>query len=237
MTDTILKTVFFVATVLGGASLSVATSSAPSYKIGGFSAALQGGYATQNTKFDAKYVNGATNRSTSSDMSGDGGVVGLNLGYDYVFKNRFLLGLTLHGELSSLKGKTGNAFPPLSDGYTELKQKHAFGAYARLGYVYHRVIPFIKLGYSNSKFDATSKDMLAGLGSNKVSKNLSGFQGGLGCEVLFNRAWSMLGEYTYSVYEKISYPGLLNDGTKTSDIQIKPQTNTFMLKLKYRFNA
>jgi opacity protein-like surface antigen len=235
MKGILFKTAVAVAGLSGVAVAAVTPYSAHHNHAGGFSVALQGGYSTQNTNFEGKYVVGTTNRQSSSNMSGEGGLVGLNLGYDYAFKNKLVVGLTVHGELSSLKGKTSNNFPTVSDGYTELKQKHAFGAYARLGYVYHNVVPYIKLGYVNSRFEAESKDTLAGFGNATASKDLSGFQGGIGCEVLINRNWSVLGEYTYSIYERFSYDGRLRDNTKIADIELRPQTNAFVLKLKYRF--
>lgn len=206
---------------------------------GGFSAALHGGYITQDNTLELKYNSGAlSDNNRSSDMSGNGAFGGLTLGYDHVLQRTFILGLHVHGEASSLKGSIVNSIPfDNAKEETEVKQKHAFGAYGKLGYVSNQFTTYLKVGYINSNFDASTvargRNTSAGTGSG--SKSVSGWQVGIGVQMFITQSVFAAIEFTHAEYEKIEFKSRNNAGAELAKYTVEPKTNSIAVKVGYRF--
>lgn len=190
-------------------------------RITGFSAGMQAGYVSPNHSVD-------TAANTSVDLGGNGGMVGLTLAYDKLFPNKMFMGLGVHGDLTNAKGETivrsSSAVGVNTVVYTvaEAKQKSALGVNVRLGYMFGNVAPYLFAGYVNGKFDVKN----VGTGQVLLSKSLSGFQAGLGSEIMMNPKWSVAGEYKFASYKSENY---------TSTASVRPQTHQVALKLNYKF--
>lgn len=203
----------------------------------GFHLGLHGGYGVQSTDHRVTNDNNGTQRGTR--IGNGGGVFGASLGYTHVFQSNFLLGLTAHIDHSSIEGKSQQTVEGRTEATLKDKQKRFYGVYARMGYRYGNVAPYVKLGYINSKFDSETIDSTSGagngvLGVGKKSKNLSGFQTGLGADIALNDRFTLGMDYTYARYERFSFNGIADNGVKVSTTAVRPETHMFMVNVKFK---
>jgi len=210
----------YLASLLGAALAVSGANASTSICHSGFKVGLGGGYgafkASSQTNFGiVAPVGGApaqTTRTTSGDVGGDGGFGRFFLGYDFVMKNGFVLGLELGASASNIKGTVNrrlevapaNAADPL-----ELKAKDSFDAALRIGFaVRNAFIPYLKVGAESTKFQLRQASFApaapANLADVSVNKRLTGFLIGAGVEVPVTRMFHVGAEYTYSHFNSIS---------------------------------
>lgn len=209
----------YLATLLGAAFAVSGAHASTSICHSGFKVGLGGGYgafkASSQTDFGQVAAAGGgagpTLRTTSGDVGGDGGFGRFFLGYDFVMKNGFVLGLELGASASNIKGTVNrrlevapaNAADPL-----ELKAKDSFDAALRIGFaVRNAFIPYLKIGAESTKFQLRQKSFAPAvnqLADISVNKRLTGFLIGAGVEVPVTRMFHVGAEYTYSHFNSLS---------------------------------
>ena len=118
------------------------------------------------------------------------------------------------------------------------KKKDAIEMALRLGFVMNKVLPYLKLGWSNAKFETTFEDQAPKI--QKDSKRLNGFLVGVGADVKVAPKILLGLEYTCAFYGKWKGKRFeLGDGTAIQDDHIrherKPESHNFMLRVAYTF--
>ncbi len=135
----------------------------------------------------------------SKDLDKTSAIVGIQAGYRQAFSSGFVIGGELN--LSSFSAKkdlaTGPVPTPSAPAVTydlttavELKQPMSFDV--KLGYANGPHMPFISLGYARAKAEAAQMILSNGgyMKAGTGSKNVGGFQWGVGYEFKFNKQWS-----------------------------------------------
>lgn len=195
-----------------------------------FSMGLQGGYLNQSGHFDLH--NQRNTSKTNTDMGSKGGTVGLLIGYDRLIMSKAMLGVELFGSFQDTKAehKTSNV---AGDFNSHIKMKESYGAALRMGYVMGPMMPYLKAGYVNTKFESH-------LDNETLNKEATTSQrkGGMLAAIGFDyklcgqfKNWSVGGEYSYTWYRNINVS--LPNGSYTQDY--KPKVNAVNLRLKYSF--
>ena len=202
-------------------------------------------------------------RSYLNDLSLDGINGGLYAGYGKEWGcSRVYLGLEAGYFFDGSKGKytytpTANAIGDVLR--TEVKRKDGIEFAARMGWVFNQTMPYIKLGWANTKLEATQITVphngvaaVPGPGVDStaqppltqkfLSKRVNGFLVGAGIDMKLNRCWIAGLEYTYTRYQKKRGP------LQIANVAVNPATaadgwnsgvrlsdNKFRLRLTYQF--
>ncbi|MGL4426581.1 MAG: outer membrane protein [Alphaproteobacteria bacterium] len=221
--------------------------------MGGFYIGAAVGYGSHKAKTDQKLtsVSLADTYTHKNDLSLDGANGGLFLGYGKEFGgSRVYLGLEFGYFMDGSKGKREYTPSTLVEGdllKTEAKRKDGLELAARMGLIFNQTMPYIKLGWANTKVEATQL-VVADAGAAPIpqfnqkflNKRLNGFLVGAGIDMKLNRNLIAGLEYTYATYQK---KGTLQsvDGTSPIiptdnwDSKLKLSDNKFRLRLAYQF--
>jgi opacity protein-like surface antigen len=187
-----------------------------------------------------------------NDLSLDGANGGLFLGYGKEFGgSRVYLGLEFGYFLDGSKGNREYTTPAAGvvNGdlvRTDAKRKDGLELAARMGLIFNQTMPYIKLGWANTKVEATQIVVpdagvtTARLTQKFLNKRLNGFLVGAGIDLKLNKNLIAGLEYTYATYQK---KGTLQsvDGTAAPvaadnwNSNLKLSDNKFRLRLAYQF--
>lgn len=184
-----------------------------------------------------------------NDLSLDGINGGVFLGYGKEFGcSRVYLGLELGYFFDGAKGKY--TFTPTTRAggqllRTEVKRKDGLELAARMGWIFNQTLPYIKLGWANTKVEATqvvvdNVTTANDLTQKFLSKRVNGFLVGAGIDMKLNRCWIAGLEYTYSAYQKKTGPrqevaaGVV-DAADNWTSSVRLSDNKFRLRLAYQF--
>ncbi len=145
-------------------------------------------------------------------------------GWDKVFQNKWLLGLFIFGDLSSMDGSItitddGDA------GKFKADMDWSIGVSARGGVVLGDCLIYLHAGWIGSEWELKAP-------ASKDDDFLSAFRLGVGFETMLNEHISLGGEWAYSWYEDLSVR--VSDGRKA---KIDPETSVFRLQLSWRFKG
>lgn len=211
----------YLATLLGTAlAVSGAAQASTNLCQSGFKVGLGGGYgafkSSSTTTFNTITALVPSRLATSSvDLGGDGGFGRFFLGYDFVMKNGFVLGLELGAAASNIKANKGNSLiinPVNGADPLELKAKDTFDAALRIGFVVRNAFtPYIKVGAESTKFQLRQTSVISPaavapntLADATTNKRLTGFLIGAGVEVPVTRMFHVGAEYTYSHFNSVT---------------------------------
>ncbi|MCA0369763.1 MAG: outer membrane beta-barrel protein [Proteobacteria bacterium] len=209
---------------------------------GGFAVGLHGGYVTAENRLSNVGLPGTAGviNYGSSDVSGRGGLIGLDLSYGHVFANKLFAGLEIKGDLQSVKGQTSvNVRTPLTFNQ-EVKAKESFGAALKLGGLVDKALPYLLVGVVSTKFETrlgaqNASAAIALVGRDiKKTKRLTGVEFGAGIDLPVTERMTVGGRYVHTEYS--NFTSSFNDvgGGRLFDFKVKPRTNAFLLNVKYR---
>ncbi|MGL5784983.1 MAG: outer membrane protein [Alphaproteobacteria bacterium] len=224
--------------------------------MGGFYIGAAVGYGSHKARTDQKLTSAlvATDPLRKNDLSLDGANGGLFLGYGKEFGgSRVYLGLEFGYFMDGSKGKseyTPVAVLPGDLLKTEAKRKDGLELAARMGLIFNQTMPYLKLGWANTKVEATqvvaADTALVGpavpvqLTQKFLNKRLNGFLVGAGIDMKLNRNLIAGLEYTYATYQKKGTRQAVATGTDITDAnnwdsKLKLSDNKFRLRLAYQF--
>ncbi len=182
------------------------------------------------------------------DASTRGILGGLHAGWDWTFENKWLLGIELLGEISSMDGKSVISERDAGVGAERfgslLEQKidmdWSFGVSARGGVIYGDTVIYLHAGWIGSEWElksiSTDRDMNDAVDSKKNDKFLSGFRAGIGFDTMLNENVSFGGEWAYTWYSSVdSVLDAADD--PVSRVKYDPDTSVFRVNLKYKFKG
>lgn len=196
----------------------------------GFYVGISGGWGQAEFK----------DKGSSTTHRGNGGLLGVTAGYNYVLNNRFVLGLEgdvswMNARKKSTDASSGPGFSYLGTGQAE--QTLFATIRPRVGYTFGNWMPYLtgglaiadtKLKYSDAFYVGTTRTYSA---SDSVSKTRTGWTIGGGVEVLLTQNLSAKVEYLYADYGSARYRW--SDGSTTDKISLK--NNIVRAGLNYRF--
>ncbi len=196
----------------------------------GFYVGISGGWAQAEFK----------DKDSSGSLRGNGGLLGLTLGYNYLLTDRFVLGL--EGDVSWMSArKKQTVVDQWTGGYSigtgRVEQTFFATIRPRLGYTFGNWMPYItgglaiadtKLKYSDASYVGTT---LVFSEADSVSKTRTGWTIGGGVEVLLTQNLSAKLEYLYADFGSTRYHW--NNGFSTGKVSIKD--NIVRAGVNYRF--
>jgi opacity protein-like surface antigen len=223
--------------------------------MGGFYIGAAVGYGSHKAKTDQILTStalGGIVATHKNDLSLDGANGGLFLGYGKEFGgSRVYLGLEFGYFLDGSKGKREYIAPAagIVNGdllQTEAKRKDGMELAARMGLIFNQTMPYIKLGWANTKVEATQLVVAdAGVAPPQLTqkflnKRLNGFLVGAGIDMKLNRNLIAGLEYTFATYQKKGTQQAVATGTAIApgdnwDSKLKLTDNKFRLRLAYQF--
>lgn len=204
----------------------------------GFFGGIEGGYGIGKGRL--RQDSDLNTISHRADLGFDGGLVGLFLGYDYYFCNKWVLGLEGSVKWTDFEGKNRVSD---SEGFafSKHKTKDSYTIALRLG---HTFIRDCLLVYGKAGAEFTRLHLKSGLGTPglllahaKKNKVRSGYLLGAGFETPFHACWTWGAEYTFSQYQRVKASNTFTtvDGvTHTFHTRVRPYINQFMIKIAYR---
>lgn len=220
--------------------------------MGGFYIGAAVGYGSHKARTDQNLTSVALATTTlhKNDLSLDGANGGLFLGYGKEFGgSRVYLGLEFGYFLDGSKGKyeyvPGALAAPGDLLKTEAKRKDGMELAARMGLIFNQTMPYIKLGWANTRVEATqvvASDALATtlLTQKFLNKRLNGLLVGAGIDMKLNRNLIAGLEYTFATYQKKGTQQAVATGVGPTainnwDSKLKLTDNKFRLRLAYQF--
>lgn len=226
-------------------------------------------YQIQDPGDQFSLVDVDVDRSYRNDLSLDGMNGGLYAGFGQTtWCNRIYLGFEGGYFWDRSKGKY--TYTPNANGIadllrTEVKRKDGVEVAGRIGLVFNQTMPYLKLGWANTKIEATQVvvphnagtdgdgnalppvDAISSVPGNPLtqtflSKRINGFLVGAGIDVKLSPCWIMGMEYTYTLYPKKRGPlqiantiGNPVSSTNGWDSAVRLSENKFRLRLTYQF--
>jgi outer membrane immunogenic protein len=144
-------------------------------------------------------------------QDGRDSVLGVAIGYDHQFANRFVLG----GELAVRSGSDlddGGAFAQFNN-FTSSEVSYVGTAAARFGYAFDRFLPYAKAGYAGAKVRTSQSS--PGSRSFSDTDYAHGYVVGAGFEVRVTEIVTLGLEYNYTDLGSISHSGPDSGGQQT----------------------
>lgn len=156
---------------------------------------------------------------TSTNFAG-----GFKAGYNYQFNSKFLLGI--EGNIIFTPGSKSDSLTGGSDAERySVKQDRIFNVVAKAGYTFDKLLPYVKVGYSNTHLSDLNYSAWTG-GAKK--SNHSGYILGAGLDYAFKENIVLGIDYSYTNYQDKSF---VYGGPNT----LEPETNSFLGSLSYKF--
>ncbi|HEX2549482.1 MAG TPA: outer membrane beta-barrel protein [Gammaproteobacteria bacterium] len=204
---------------------------------GGFYFGGQAGYdsyrVTDSTATIVNPVDGSS-LSLDPDISANGAAIGVFAGYGYYFDKFYRTYLALEVYANSTSADTGYELFAVTDTTNELtarfKPEYNVGVSILPGIkLNNNALLYVRLGYNWAQISTPEDFYLDGahLINSNATKEVGGFQYGLGIEGAFDRNWSVRLEYNHTDFNKYS------TGVETD---IKTTDNQFMLGLVYHIH-
>lgn len=221
----------------------------------GFFAGLKGGYGWMKGK--VKRSAQATNTSgavpvvftsgQTAQLGADGGEIGLFLGYDRYFPNKWMLGIEGGAQWTDLSGKT-SAFVNTNDGRsvafkTRLKSDWSYDIALRLGRkVYECSMWYVKAGAQFTHFKTSTNNLVTVNGVTNTlardshkKKYRTGFLTGFGVEVPVACHWSLGAEYNFTWYQRVTASRAATNGTTDFvKARVRPYENQLVARLIWK---
>ncbi len=174
---------------------------------------------------DLQVVTATPGSGGDSDLATLGVVGGIHGGWDKVFQNKWLLGLFVFGDLSSMDGKFTDRTEGEDTVTVKVDMDWSIGAGVRGGVVLGDCLIYLHAGWIGSEWEIKTP-------SKKDDDFLNAFRLGVGFETMLNEHIALGGEYAYSWYEdhKLKAPS-------GSTVKIDPNASVFRLKLSWRFKG
>ncbi len=226
---------------------------APIFTWSGFYVGVNAGYGGDrfSTRTEA-YIcgDGCQDYYDTRKIRSSGGFAGAQIGYNWQFANRMVLGLEADYQFSGIKGD-GRTFGYLeSDGYGRtygaegyLSSKvSSFGTVrARLGYGFDRSLLYVTGGYAFGRVKTSGYlDLYSGYSSESTSfsrsNNMSGFTVGAGLEYMLTQNLSFKTEYLYVDLGKKSV-GTYDTGKSGATSRVDARFHLVRAGLNYRFGG
>ncbi|MEN8236086.1 MAG: outer membrane beta-barrel protein [Pseudomonadota bacterium] len=166
------------------------------------------GIAQSDGKFEVqdRSVN-SLNQVQGGDLSTKGVVGGIHLGWDKVFQNKWLLGLEVYGDLSSLNGKASLSQTNTAGfgGSNKVDMDWSIGVNVRGGVIISDTLAYLSLGWVGSDWEIRQTDNRPGSDNRNAKKDKfkSGFRVGLGMATMLNDNLMLGVEAAYSWYDDI----------------------------------
>ena len=200
------------------ASAATTIASADARNFGGATAGISVGHVA--TKAEAKTgavaIPGAglgvnpllSNKTTDLNASGFTG--GLFVGYSKQFDNHFVAGLEAHASFANNRAKFLDE--------KKFEARETFGVDAQFGRVFENVLPYITLGWANTKFKVGTK-----------SRRSTAFVAGLGLKTLLTEHVTLGAEWKHGMFKAVK------DESEAVNAKVKPRTSDFRVKLAYKW--
>ncbi len=194
----------------------------------------------------------ATNAFHKADLSTKGVIGGIHLGWDKVFQNKWLLGIEIYGDLSSLEGKVSRQSTDrtVSADTWKTSMEYSIGVNVRGGVIVSDTLAYLSLGWVGSEWEIkqTSGHPLEGGLTGKKSDFESGFRVGLGMATMVNNnlMLSLEGGYTWygdlKVNKSITSVNINGvntpiNGTAKVDSKYSPEVLEAKLKLSWKIRG
>lgn len=196
------------------AAMVAMASNASASSFDGFYAGGNLGYNSTDLKITE------TITPSSSEWDGNGADFGLHAGYGKVVGSNFYVGGEIEANLSNADiTESGNGITLKGE------KEHSYGAAVRAGLVFDNIMPYARLGYTKSKFKATSSGSLVG----SSSESKSGVSYGAGLQAKVTDAVSVRGELVRTNYRKFS----ATNGVDT--ITLKPKDTVARIGVSVHF--
>ncbi len=206
---------------------------------GGFYFGAQGGYDAYRVSDHSATITDPVDHvslSLDPDIAANGPAVGIFVGYGYYFDKYYHTYLALEGYANATSAETNyEAFihgrtGPTDEFKMRIKPEYNVGISALPGIKLNKnTLFYVRLGYNWAQI-STPENLFI----NKVhiidsdaTKEVGGFQYGLGIEGAIDRNWSVRLEYNHTDFSK--YSTTINTDIKTSD-------NQFMLGVLYHIH-
>ena len=180
---------------------------------------------------NARAVNEATVNSigSKSDLSLVGGNIGLFVGGIHTFDNHVNVGIEGIASWQAAQGRRQGSSQPYFMEYA--KQKQTFGINALVGFACPNMMPFLRLGWSSSRFDVRySAQPQQGYGARDVTK--SGFLLGVGADFPVAEGVCIGGAFDHTWYGNFTYE---TDGKQPAFLKVTPSTDRFTARVKFVF--
>lgn len=213
--------------------LAAATSFAAAEAHKGFSAGLNAGYATLDSKNTLKTNTQPLNYAY--DQSGRGFLGGINLGYFHAM-GLVNLGFQVQGNLGSASGTAENKSAHQANAWKlELKQKWETNASVRVGASMCGAMPYVRVGASLSKFDACATAVYVGA-AKTTSKTVSGILAGVGVDLPVNDRMTVGVDARMTFYSELTAKQTSSGaGLMVYTHKAKPATSVVSVGFKYFF--
>lgn len=166
----------------------------------------------------------------------NGPVGGIELGYGYVIKNNYYVGIDFIGLLNNVNS-TETFAAATSSQKLELTQKNHYGSDLHLGYILQdNILLYGLAGYSQGYFDAKERNVIGSTFDRTCEKTatLSGLDLGVGAKFSVFSHISIDAKYTYTNYNSFSQRVAVSATSNQND-QYLPKSHLFTLGLFYIF--
>lgn len=184
---------------------------------------------------------------SSSDLSTKGVIGGIHLGWDKVFQNKWLLGLEVYGDLSSLDGKRsftdGDPAGASTDG-NKVDMDWSIGINVRGGVIISDTLAYLSLGWVGSDWEIrqTTHNTATASVDAKKDKFKSGFRVGLGMATMLNDNLMLGLEAAYTWYDDIDVTrvnGIANGSpdARSATSKYDPEILEAKLKLSWKIRG
>lgn len=199
----------------------------------GFYMGLHGGWgwADAESEYGNKYANEKCRRSheyevsykgkfgqpgCAVDLKPEGGFVGAQGGFNFVFDNSLMLGVEGDYAFASLKddgaGGTG-----IFNTHVDLEIEQLASVRARMGMAMGQWLPFVTAGWGWAQADRSTFNSL--FGTSSESNWHDGWTAGLGAEYAIDERWSVKAEYRYYDLGEENY-GVAAPGGTDVDLEL-----------------
>lgn len=179
---------------------------------------------------------------STDDQSGVGQ---LALGYDWVIRDRYLLGLEAEGRLGTTEAEYRLQESGATNLTGEVKRKYALGLAARLGVKFENMKAYVRLGVERSRMNYKHVNNLGTpVNSFSTGSTTWGFTPGLGISHNFNQNWDLGLEVRTTFFKRSKQfeagarnaGGLYVNPTNNARAKVKTRLDTALITLKYYFN-
>ena len=180
---------------------------------------------------NARVTNDTTvnNVLSTSNLAVTGGNIGLFVGGLHTFDNHMNVGIE---GIASWQGANGRRRGSSQPYFMESsKQQQTFGINALVGFACPNMMPFMRLGWSSSRFEMNySAQAPQGYASRQVTK--SGFLLGIGADFPVAEGICIGGAFDHTWYGNFN---LSSDGRQPAEMKITPETDRFTMRVKFVF--
>jgi outer membrane immunogenic protein len=216
---------------------------APIFSWTGFYVGVNGGYAGDKFEYPFSGAFRGTPFSGNPSVTSSGFLFGGQIGYNYQFANRFVVGLEADYQWSNIEGNVSinAAIPGFGAAVNAGSEVTSFGTVrARLGYGWDRALLYVTGGWAYGKVDSGGALALAGGGGGfaaAISRGTThnGWTAGLGIEYALTNNISFKTEYLFvDLGDKTLYSADYGGGS-FARLDVDTRFHVVRAGLNYRF--